>query len=300
MRVLKENEWRRLREGHRCAAAPWMDAYRDRRSRREVHPVYDFLFSYYNTKRRNFTTWKPMADMLLQGAEVSEFVDGRRYAKTDRGVRLDVENMDTRDRRLVVWVDRLIRSAKNRPSKFSCFGLHEWAMVYKENEIRHESTPLRPSRETIDRLVESMPICCTHYDAFRFFTPAAAPLNQIQPQADEMGENEQFGCIHFNMDLYRWCYKLHPWIGSELMMRCFALSVEARELDMRASPYDVSAYGLEAICIEAPEGRSVYKEQQQRLSLKGRALADLVLEQCQYLMLRNGSLDASEVESAKF
>ena len=105
-----------------------------------------------------------------------------------------------------------------------------------------------------------------------------------------MALNEQFGCIHFNMDLYRWSYKMNPWIGSELMMECFLLSVEARELDMRASPYDVASYGFEPICVETAEGRAEYKKLQEALSMKGRALADKVLEQCRHLMLRNGSM----------
>ncbi len=290
MRVLEESQWVELKAEHEALASPWMDAYRKRRSSRKPHPIYDFLFGYYNTKRRNFTTWKPMADMILRGEGSAAFLENRRYVKEGEGVRLDVENMDTRDRRLIAWVYNLISAAKARPSKFACFGLHEWAMVYKAEEVRHETTPLRPSQETISTLVESMPICCTHYDAFRFFTPEAVPLNQVQPQAEDMALNEQFGCIHFNMDLYRWSYKMNPWIGSELMMECFLLSVEARELDMRASPYDVASYGFEPICVETAEGRAEYKKLQEALSMKGRALADKVLEQCRHLMLRNGSM----------
>ena len=43
------------------------------------------------------------------------------------------------------------------------------------------------------------------------------------------------------MDLYKWCYKLGPLIESELLMDCLELAADARELDMRASPYDLSA-----------------------------------------------------------
>ena len=39
---------------------------------------------------------------------------------------------------------------------------------------------------------------------------------------------EQPGCIHANMDLYRWAYTSMPWIGSDLLWDCFALATELR------------------------------------------------------------------------
>ena len=41
------------------------------------------------------------------------------------------------------------------------------------------------------------------------------------------------------MDLYKWAYKLGPLVESELVMDCLELAADARELDMRASPYDL-------------------------------------------------------------
>ena len=35
---------------------------------------------------------------------------------------------------------------------------------------------------------------------------------------------------------------------------------------MRASPYDLTAFGLEPICIETPEGRHVYRDYQQQFA----------------------------------
>ena len=68
----------------------------------------------------------------------------------------------------------LLESMQSRPARFGCHGLHEWAMVYQQPEARHSQTPLRLSRREIHEIVEAGPLCCTHYDAFRFFTPAAA------------------------------------------------------------------------------------------------------------------------------
>jgi hypothetical protein len=70
------------------------------------------------------------------------------------------------------------------------------------------------------------------------------------------------------MDLYKWTMKAQPWVSSELAADSFELARDARAVDMRASPYDFSAVGLEPICIETPEGRSAYESEQRRLTKK--------------------------------
>ena len=79
-------------------------------------------------------------------------------------------------------------------------------------------------------------------------------------------ELEQPGCVHANMDLYKWAAKSMPWIGSELLLDCFELATELRDLDMRASPYDLSAWGRAPVRIETAEGRRVYEIEQRRLA----------------------------------
>jgi hypothetical protein len=82
------------------------------------------------------------------------------------------------------------------------------------------------------------------------------------------------------MDLYKWAYKLSPALPSELVMDCFELSWRIREMDMQASPYDLSAWGYEPIRIETAEGRAQYAAAQRGFSeesqiLRGRLLAAL-------------------------
>ena len=72
---------------------------------------------------------------------------------------------------------------------------------------RHGSWPLRLGAEGTDTVVRSMPVRCTHYDAFRFFTPGARPLNKIAPTLEARGDNEQPGCVHVTMDLFKWAMK---------------------------------------------------------------------------------------------
>ena len=68
-------------------------------------------------------------------------------------------------------------------------------------------------------------------------------------------ELEQPGCLHASMDLYKWAYKLSPATPGELVADCFELAVEIRELDMRASPYDLRAHGYEPVAIETAGGQ---------------------------------------------
>lgn len=281
---IAETEWLERKARHEQRSTPWVDGYRQRKSCRKPHAIYDFLFGYYKTKLNSFTAWRPMFDSALQGEEADAYLKDERFHRTEEGVSLNVNAMIEREQRLLRWVAHLLSAAANRPAKFGCFGLHEWAMVYKTDDIRHETTPLRPSNALIEKVVETLPICCTHYDAFRFFTPDAVPLNTVQPGQDDREKNEQFGCVHFNMDLYRWSYKLSPWIGSDLQMDCFELAIEARELDMRASPYDLSAYDRAPIKIETAEGRIEYKKAQQALHDKGLALGRKLLAEIEKII----------------
>jgi hypothetical protein len=102
-------------------------------------------------------------------------------------------------------------------------------------------------------------------------------MNRIQPTLERRVELEQPGCIHANMDLYKWAAKAMPWVGSELLLDCFELATELRDLDMRASPYDLSAWGREPVRIETPEGRRMYEGEQRRLALKAAPLRERLI-----------------------
>jgi hypothetical protein len=81
------------------------------------------------------------------------------------------------------------------------------------------------------------------------------------------------------MDLYKWSYKLSPWVPSELVVDCFELARRIREVDMRASPYDLSDYRYEPIAIETPEGRSAYQELQRAFAAEAAALRQRLLQE---------------------
>src|SRR5690606_15086843 len=92
-----------------------------------------------------------------------------------------------------------------------------------------------------DAVVEAHPVRCSHFDAFRFFTPEARPVNRLQPTRENQPELEQPGCLHANMDLLRAALTLGPACPGDLLLDTFELARDIRVLDMRASPYDVSS-----------------------------------------------------------
>jgi hypothetical protein len=86
------------------------------------------------------------------------------------------------------------------------------------------------------------------------------------------------------MDLYKWAYKLAPACPGELMADCFELAVAVRELDMRASPYDLAALGRPPVRIETPEGKAEYVAAQRRFAEQGAGLRRRLLDVCDALL----------------
>ena len=108
-------------------------------------------------------------------------------------------------------------------------------MVHRTDETRHD-WPLRLGGAGTDEVVESHRIACSHFDAYRFFTPTAVPLNTLSPGRDDRAAYEQPGCLHATMDLYKHAFRLSPLVPSDLVADCFVLAWDVREVDMRASP----------------------------------------------------------------
>jgi hypothetical protein len=263
MQTLNQAVWQPLAEAHYARAAVYTAGPRLRREHNKPHPVEDFLFDYYPYPIALLEQWHPGMDVVLKITDpetIPPQFRNRRYRMTDDRVFLDVSLMDEKERLRLEWISSLLRATQDRAPHFACHGLHEWAMVYRSQEIRHgRIAALRLPQEQIDALVESRPITCTHFDAFRFFAESAKPLNRITPSLDTRHENEQPGCVHANMDLYKWAAKSMPWIGSDLLLETFCLAIGLRDLDMRASPYDLSAWNVIPIRIETPEGRKTYE-----------------------------------------
>ncbi len=265
--VLDADQWRPMADAHGVRARKATAAHLARRKRGQRHPGEDFLFEYYGFRPAQLVRWHPGPGVGLRDA--SERADWRWY-RTDGGVtRLDVDCWRDARGRGASWVLDLLRRINAREPVFSCFGLHEWAMVYRlePEQVRHQALPLRLAPEQVTEVVESHEIRCTHFDAFRFFTDAARPLNVLQPTRDGQPEMEQPGCLHGGaMDLYRWSFKLTPAVPSDIVMDAFDLARRARTLDMRSSLYDVRPLGMVNIPIETAAGKAEHVREQRAIA----------------------------------
>jgi hypothetical protein len=273
---LSERDWRERAAAHSARVSPWIQPRLTRRRIGLRHPVEDFLFDYYSWRPAQLGRWHPGAGTLLTG-DVASFRELRGYRVDDIGARVDHDALPTPVMSASV---RLLEATASRPPALGCFGRHEWAMVYRQStdEIRHSAWPLRLSPEAIAQVVESAPLRCTHFDAFRFYTPQAQPLNIVQPTRQSQVDLEQPGCLHATMDLYKWCFRSYPAVSADLTADCFELAREVRAVDMRASPYDFRELGFAPIAIETPEGRAEYVEHQRSFAARGALLRDRVGE----------------------
>ncbi|MGH1977437.1 3-methyladenine DNA glycosylase [Rothia sp. L_38] len=299
--LLAPDDWRALARAHEERSGRYALPFARRRERGQAHPVEDFLFTYYTLKPGQFMRWHPGAGVILQDA--GERADWKFYraatqqeleeaglppaeaaaaAQAGTSVLVDTEKFAEARTSAIDFARIILGETAAKPGFFGCFGLHEWAMAYKsvENNIRHDYLELRLGAEGTDRVVESHKIRCSHFDAFRFFMPQAAPMNELQPTREQQRNLEQPACLHANMDIYKWAYKLLPLVPSHLVMDCFELAWDVRELDMKTAPYDLRDWGYEPVAIETPQGKAEYVRQQRGFAersvlLRQRLLAEL-------------------------
>jgi hypothetical protein len=280
--LLPPEVWTARAAAHEARIDLWAEPHRERRRRGEKHPVLDFLFSYYSETPGRLRRWHPGPGVALAGP--APHASWRWYTTgPDGAVRLDIPAFAADRADTVRFVRRLLAATTSRPAFTGCFGLHEWAMVYRDGRTRHP-VPLRLGRDGTDAVVEAHPIRCTHYDAFRFFTPDAVGRNRLQPTRETQPELEQPGCLHAGMDLYKWAYKLSPATPGELLADCFELAVDIRELDMRASPYDLRGHGYEPVAIETPDGKAAYLAAQRGFAERGAVLRARLIGVCDELL----------------
>ena len=282
--TLTQSEWRERRAAYLDRVRPWAVDRMRRAGRQQKHPVYDFLFEYYSYRPSYLLRWSPGIAVRLEGATAADLDWRPRFTPCDDGWALPTDSFPERRRSFLRWAIEYLEAIEGREPFYGCFGLHEWAMVYREAEVRHDRVPLRLSRSDTDAVIDDAgTVRCTHYDAFRFFTPAARPLNRVPLARPVAGEHDQPGCLHANMDLYKWTFLVAPYTPSELIADTFELALAARELDMRASPYDLRALGFAPIRVETREGRDEYVEGQREIARRAGPLRRRVLSELRRL-----------------
>jgi len=291
--VWGRSRWTESAEQHRIAVERLTADHRSRTADKRSHPVEDFLFTYYSLRPAQLRRWHPGAGIgILEAPERA----GWRFYRTVPAGNDPVNTMSAAEAtgasevtvvdHAQFWIERqqsirfisdLLRRTAGATPQFGCFGLHEWAMVFEQQERRHDSWPLRLGQAATDDVVRAHQIRCSHFDAYRFFTPTAKPRNLLIPDLGSRAEMEQPGCLHASMDLYKWAYRLLPVISSDTVLECFRLARTIREVDMRASPYDLSELGYRPIRIETPEGKAEYVAEQRQFAITGRHLREKLL-----------------------
>ncbi|MGZ9826317.1 3-methyladenine DNA glycosylase [Tsukamurella ocularis] len=275
--TLTDGQWEPLAAAHRARLEPFVAAHRDRAARGEKHPVWDFLFTYYGHRPAHLLRWHPGIGVTLDGPRAAgEFGGSRGYVVSGTRVTQDPAVLAKRAG-TAAYVARLLEATAARRPVFGCFGLHEWAMVYREADQARHPVPLRLGPAGTDEVVRAGQLTCTHYDAYRFFTPDAAPRNAARLTRETQVDSEQPGCLHAGMDLYKWAFKLTPGAPSDLVADAFDLARDARELDMRASPYDLADLGFAPIAIETADGRREYVRRQAALAERAAPIRERLL-----------------------
>lgn len=220
---------------------------------------------------------------------------------------LTFSNNQTLDLTPFEWNYSLLLATRQHEPIFHCHGLHEWAMLYQpaidDHKIPPQSSmfqshiPLRVSTQVIAETVETRGTNCTHFDALRFFSPTALhfnspPYTQLIHRSEQL-EYEQPACVHANMDLFKIALRLQPFIASSLIVDALEVAVMARKLDVEASPYDVTAFGLGVVPVETPSGRALYKKRQMDLMRQGNKVRErLILAYEIFLsLLKNNTVD---------
>jgi hypothetical protein len=280
---LEREDWLRQKAAYARAVAPLAADRLHRAGRGIKHPVYDFLFEYYSHPPAKLLAWSPGANVLLRDATPADTGWPQLFEPVDSGAVLNSAKLGEKQR-LRLHADRqYLEATSKRPAFLGCFGLHEWAMVYRAAaDRRHTQYPLRVTEAELEAAIESLGLRCTHFDAFRFFTADATPKNRIELTRQNAIEHEQPGCVHAAMDLYQFAYRYSPFVSGELLAACFELAALARELDMRASPYDLRALGYEAVAVETKAGREMYVVEQLKIAerateLRGKLIVEYAM-----------------------
>ena len=234
-------------------------------SRDKSHPIFNFFMNYYHFQPSMLRFFSPGLGVMVG----TESDDDYKYDLPKKGRVIYNDSCVIYDPKLAKFCEkqvnsfkktlRILEATQRRPPNLHCYGLHEWAMLYSRSvPFITQSLPLRDrlSNEVIREVVETQGPTCTHYDAFRFFSQDAVILNststslssksksayEVSLTRDNEEDYEQPGCLHSIMDIFKWSVKIFPFLSSNLVVDALELALRAREVDMRASPYNLKAY----------------------------------------------------------
>ena len=278
--MLTRSEWRSRADAHRRRVKDLLGGMFYDRKIHDKHPIYNFLFTYY--RFRPHRTLERYSAGLEFGLEkhCNSDDDGSLYLPSSKHfsvknncIEMDpVKSLNEKSVTRIRNLHTLLALVQRRPPTFSCFGVHEFAMLHSGARHSHfqKNLKLRMTQREIDDVVERAPIRCSHFDATRHFPESALKSCGIKTGPTLRVKNEQAGCIHTNLDLFKFSLRLWPFASSELVADALELAIRARELDMRASPYDLSSisdftelgrdFDLTPVLIETESGRAEFRD----------------------------------------
>ena len=155
--TLRHREWSTLAAEHVQRADELTAEHRTRRASGQRHAIEDFLFEYYNTRPSLLRRWHPGHGVRLEPPPIgaAQHASWRWYRTNPDGtVLLDVPALMADRGDTVRFIHRLLTATASRSAFLGCFGLHEWAMVYKQDQHRHP-LPLRLGQRGTDTEVFS-------------------------------------------------------------------------------------------------------------------------------------------------
>eukprot|EP00968_Pinguiococcus_pyrenoidosus_P001913 scaffold97_cov261-Pinguiococcus_pyrenoidosus.AAC.4 len=181
MHSLDAKTWQLRKQAYEERLAPVLK-HRDR-----DHPIFNFLWKYYTLKPQKVLRWSPGPHVVLEdfcpsSGAASRHAHTQGWHTVAAGGYYDCRLMSPDRVRRLAWARDVLYGTTRRAPMLNCYGLHEWAMLYRpegessETVSKHQGLPLRVSQQTLNAVVEERPLRCTHTDAVRFFAPSALPL----------------------------------------------------------------------------------------------------------------------------
>lgn len=270
-------QWQAAMRDHQRDVDAWTAPRLARRAIGATHAVDDFLFDYYPISPGKLRAWHPgwQVELEAHAGDLTAF-PGTVYEWASGVVRIRADWVARTHDRIRATVTYL-EAVHARPARAGCFALHEWAMVLDAPTVRHATHPMRVAPDLVRATVQELGLRCTHFDAFRFFTDAARPLNPQPLTRDSQIDMDQPGCLHANMDLYKHAVALAPVIGSTLVREAFLLARDIRQVDMQVAPYDLRSLGVEPIPIETDAGRAQFAAAQRDFAQRAAQLRGSII-----------------------
>ena len=144
--------------------------------------------------RRRLRRWHPGAGVLLADADPADF--GPDYTLTAAGSPSTRHGVRARRGEAIAWIREAARGAppSGRPSS-AASALHEWAMVYRQPRTSSATRTGRCGSAAADRPRSSrrQPVRCSHFDAFRFFTPGGPAAERAAADPGHAGRPRTAG-----------------------------------------------------------------------------------------------------------